>query len=116
MNTRRRRLAAGAGAAGAGALATLGAGAAGAGAALGAGAPTPVTPAVEASVAAITPDTIGKFLLTSGSTGSPKAVINTQRMMCANVAMGRQSRPRQPGELPHMDAVGAVCPARHNLV
>ena len=59
---------------------------------------TPVTPAVQASVDAITPDTIGKFLLTSGSTGTPKAVINTQKMMCANVTMGQQSRPREPGE------------------
>jgi len=36
---------------------------------------------------AVTPDTIAKFLFTSGSTGSPKAVINTQRMLCANQAM-----------------------------
>ncbi len=35
------------------------------------------------------PDTIAKFLFTSGSTGQPEgAVINTQRMMCSNqVAM-----------------------------
>jgi feruloyl-CoA synthase len=33
------------------------------------------------------PDTIVKFLFTSGSTGQPKAVINTQRMWCANQAM-----------------------------
>ncbi|MGH8670366.1 MAG: feruloyl-CoA synthase, partial [Burkholderiales bacterium] len=33
------------------------------------------------------PDTIAKFLFTSGSTGQPKAVINTQRMWCANQAM-----------------------------
>ena len=33
------------------------------------------------------PDTIAKFLFTSGSTGEPKAVINTQRMWCANQAM-----------------------------
>ena len=32
----------------------------------------------------ITPDTIGKFLFTSGSVGTPKAVINTQRMMCSS--------------------------------
>ena len=53
---------------------------------------TPVTGAVAASIAAITPDTVGKLLFTSGSTGMPKAVINTQRMMCANVAMGSQVR------------------------
>lgn len=32
----------------------------------------------------ITPETIGKFLFTSGSVGTPKAVINTQRMMVSN--------------------------------
>lgn len=41
--------------------------------------------------AAIGPDTIAKFLLTSGSTGNPKAVINTQRMLCANQAMLRDT-------------------------
>jgi feruloyl-CoA synthase len=33
---------------------------------------------------AVGPDTIAKLLFTSGSTGLPKAVINTQRMLCAN--------------------------------
>jgi len=32
-------------------------------------------------------DTIAKFLFTSGSTGMPKAVINTQSMLCANQTM-----------------------------
>ncbi|MDO9296430.1 AMP-binding protein [Bradyrhizobium sp.] len=57
---------------------------------------TPVTKEVEQSVAAITPDTVGKLLFTSGSTGMPKAVINTQEMMCANAAMMMQVRPRDP--------------------
>src|SRR6201994_1914566 len=57
---------------------------------------TPITSAVEDSIAKITPDTIGKLLFTSGSTGMPKAVINTQEMMCANAAMMMQTRPRDP--------------------
>jgi feruloyl-CoA synthase len=56
---------------------------------------TPVTREVEESIARITPDTIGKLLFTSGSTGMPKAVINTQEMMCANAAMMMQVRPRE---------------------
>jgi feruloyl-CoA synthase len=58
---------------------------------------TPVTDDVEGSIAKITPDTTGKLLFTSGSTGMPKAVINTQAMMCAGAAMMMQARPRQPG-------------------
>jgi len=62
---------------------------------------TPVTSAVEESIAKITPDTVGKLLFTSGSTGMPKAVINTQEMMCANAAMMMQVRPRDPnGPIP----------------
>lgn len=57
---------------------------------------TPVTRDVATSIAAITPETIGKLLFTSGSTGKPKAVINTHRMMCANAAMLAQIRPRAP--------------------
>jgi feruloyl-CoA synthase len=57
---------------------------------------TKVTSAVDNSIAAITGDTVGKLLFTSGSTGMPKAVINTQRMMCANAAMMMQCRPRDP--------------------
>jgi feruloyl-CoA synthase len=44
----------------------------------------PETPDVEKAFAAITPDTIAKFLFTSGSTGTPKAVINTQRMLTSS--------------------------------
>jgi len=45
---------------------------------------TPATAAVDAAHAAVGPDTIAKFLFTSGSTKLPKGVINTQRMLCAN--------------------------------
>ena len=46
--------------------------------------------AVDAAHDAVGPDTIAKFLFTSGSTGIPKCVINTQRMWCANQVMLRQ--------------------------
>ena len=42
---------------------------------------------VAAAQRRVTPDSIAKFLFTSGSTGNPKAVINTQRMLCSNQAM-----------------------------
>lgn len=40
---------------------------------------------------AILPDTPAKYLLTSGSTGHPKVVINTHRMLCANQQMIAQA-------------------------
>jgi feruloyl-CoA synthase len=52
---------------------------------------TPEHPGLDAAHDAIGPDTIAKFLLTSGSTGNPKAVINTQRMICANQVMIRET-------------------------
>jgi len=52
---------------------------------------TPLHPTLDAAHEAIGPDTIAKFLLTSGSTGNPKAVINTQRMLCANQVMIRET-------------------------
>ena len=45
---------------------------------------TPETPDVAKAFAAVTPETIAKFLFTSGSTGTPKAVINTQRMLTSS--------------------------------
>ena len=50
---------------------------------------TPPTPAVEAAHAKVGPDTVAKILFTSGSTGQPKGVINTHRMLCANQPMIR---------------------------
>jgi feruloyl-CoA synthase len=47
------------------------------------------TGAVDAAHAKVGLDTIAKFLFTSGSTGYPKGVINTQRMLCSNQAMAR---------------------------
>ena len=48
---------------------------------------------VHAAMQATGPDTITKFLFTSGSTKLPKAVINTQRMWCANQQQMAQSMP-----------------------
>mgnify|MGYP006267109399 CR=1 FL=1 len=54
---------------------------------------TPVTPAVAQAMAATDGHTIVKFLFTSGSTKMPKAVINTQRLWCANQQQMLQSMP-----------------------
>jgi feruloyl-CoA synthase len=53
----------------------------------------PATDAVDHAMAATGPDTIVKFLFTSGSTKLPKAVINTNRMCCANQQQMTQSMP-----------------------
>lgn len=47
----------------------------------------------DAAFAATGPDSIAKFLFTSGSTKLPKAVITTQRMLCANQQMLLQTFP-----------------------
>jgi len=52
---------------------------------------TPETPAVREAFEAITPETHAKYLLTSGSTGHPKAAVNTHRMLCANQQMMAQT-------------------------
>jgi feruloyl-CoA synthase len=54
---------------------------------------TKPTPAIDAAMEATGPDTITKFLFTSGSTKLPKAVINTHGMWCANQQQMRQSMP-----------------------
>ena len=43
--------------------------------------------AVDTAQSNVKPDDIAKFLFTSGSTGQPKAVINTHRMLTSNQAM-----------------------------
>lgn len=48
---------------------------------------TPVSRMVEEANAATGPDTVAKFMFTSGTTGNPKAVIQTQRMLCSNMEM-----------------------------
>ena len=47
----------------------------------------------EAAFDATGPDSIAKFLFTSGSTKLPKAVVTTQRMLCANQQMLLQTFP-----------------------
>jgi len=54
---------------------------------------TPATIAADRAQAAVGPDTIAKFLFTSGSTKLPKAVINTHRMLCSNQQMLQQCLP-----------------------
>lgn len=61
---------------------------------------TPASAAVDAAMQATGPDTIAKFLFTSGSTKLPKAVINTHRMWCANQQQMRQSMPVLADEPP----------------
>ena len=51
------------------------------------------TPEIDAAREQTAPDTIVKFLFTSGSTKLPKAVITTQRMMCSNQQMLLQCWP-----------------------
>jgi feruloyl-CoA synthase len=47
----------------------------------------PAGPEVDAAHARVGPASVAKLLFTSGSTGSPKGVINTQKMMTSNQAM-----------------------------
>lgn len=39
---------------------------------------------IDAARAALTPDTVAKILMTSGSTSAPKGVLTTHKMMCTN--------------------------------
>jgi feruloyl-CoA synthase len=57
---------------------------------------------VMAAAACVGRHTVAKYLFTSGSTGMPKAVINTHGMLCANAQMKRQVAPVLADEPPVM--------------
>ncbi|HEU4781682.1 MAG TPA: feruloyl-CoA synthase [Steroidobacteraceae bacterium] len=57
-------------------------------------------PQVSEAHSATDADSIVRLLLTSGSTGNPKAVIVTNRMCCSNAAMLQQSMPFVANEPP----------------
>ncbi len=48
---------------------------------------TKETSALDRANMTVGPETIAKFMFTSGSTAAPKAVVTTHRMLCANQAM-----------------------------
>jgi feruloyl-CoA synthase len=57
-------------------------------------------PALAEASAAVGPDGLAKILFTSGSTGAPKGVLNTHRMLAANQQMIRQVWPFLAAEPP----------------
>ena len=57
-------------------------------------------PGVTAAFEALDPDSVAKILFTSGSTGAPKGVLNTHRMLSANQQMMRQVWPFLTSERP----------------
>jgi feruloyl-CoA synthase len=57
---------------------------------------------VDAAFAAVTPETMAKILLTSGSTSAPKGVITTHKMMCTNQAQIVDSLPLLTDRVPRI--------------
>ena len=56
----------------------------------------------EAAFGKVTPDTMVKILLTSGSTSAPKGVITTHRMMCVNQLQIADSLPQLQDRVPRI--------------